>query len=92
MEKLLSGKQDQGDRELGVSPGGLAFVASQGFPEEIWWLRSDTLDCVLQQRGLGVTYYLPIPRNTFLCQEFSFSHPPFMFPYFIFAICVSLHF
>ena len=67
MEKLLSGKQDQGDRELGVSPGGLAFVASQGFPEEIWWLRSDTLDCVLQQRGLGVAYYLSIPRNTFLC-------------------------
>ena len=32
MEKLLSGKRDQGDRELGVSLGGLAFVASQGVP------------------------------------------------------------
>ena len=30
MEKLFSRKQDQGDRELGVSLGGLAFVASQG--------------------------------------------------------------
>ena len=30
MEKLLSGKQDQCNRELGVSLGGLAFVASQG--------------------------------------------------------------
>jgi len=30
MEKLLSRKQDQCNRELGVSLGGLAFVASQG--------------------------------------------------------------
>ena len=30
MEKLLSGKKDQDDQELGVSLGGLAFVASQG--------------------------------------------------------------
>jgi len=33
VEKLLSGKRDQGDRELGVSLDGLAFVASQGVPE-----------------------------------------------------------
>ena len=33
VEKLLSGKQDQGDRELCVSLGGLAFVASRGVPE-----------------------------------------------------------
>ena len=32
MEKLLSGKPDQGDRELGVSLGGIAFVARQGVP------------------------------------------------------------
>jgi len=30
VEKLFSRKQDQGDRELGVSLGGLAFTASQG--------------------------------------------------------------
>ena len=35
MEKLLSGKKDQDDPELGVSLGGLAFVASQGSPDEI---------------------------------------------------------
>ena len=34
LEKLLSGKRDQGDRELGVSLGGLAFVASQGAPRK----------------------------------------------------------
>ena len=33
VEKLLSGKRDQGDRELGVSLDGLAFVASQGVSE-----------------------------------------------------------
>ena len=32
IEKLLSGKGDQGDRELGVSLGGIAFVARQGVP------------------------------------------------------------
>jgi hypothetical protein len=32
MEKLLSAKRDQGDRKLGVSLGGLAFVASQVVP------------------------------------------------------------
>ena len=30
VEKLLSGKQDQCDRELGMSLGGLALVACQG--------------------------------------------------------------
>ena len=30
VEKLFSGKQDQCDRELGMSLGGLALVASQG--------------------------------------------------------------
>ena len=33
VEKLLSGKRDQGDRELSVSLDGLAFVASQGVPK-----------------------------------------------------------
>jgi len=33
MEKLLNEKRDQGDRELGMSLGVLAFVASQGVPE-----------------------------------------------------------
>ena len=32
VEKLLSEKRDQGDRELRVIVGGLAFVASQGVP------------------------------------------------------------
>jgi len=33
VEKLLSGKRDQGDQKLGVRLGGLAFVARQGVPE-----------------------------------------------------------
>ena len=33
MEMLLSGKWDQGDQELGVNLGGLAFVARQSVPE-----------------------------------------------------------
>jgi hypothetical protein len=32
VEKLLSRKWDQGDRELGMNLSGLAFVASQGVP------------------------------------------------------------
>ena len=35
MDKLFSGKLGQGDRELGVSLGGLAFVVSQGSTENI---------------------------------------------------------
>jgi len=33
MEKLLNEKRDQGDRELGMSLGVLAFMASQDVPE-----------------------------------------------------------
>ena len=35
VEMVLSGKRDQGDRELSVSLCGLAFVASQGVLEKI---------------------------------------------------------
>jgi len=34
VEKVFIGKRNQGDRELDASLGGLALVASQGFPEK----------------------------------------------------------
>jgi len=52
MEKFHSGKRDQGDRELGVSFGGLVFVASQRFPGRDLVTEKQYLKRVLQQRGL----------------------------------------
>ena len=54
VEKFHSEKRDQGDRELGVSFGGLVFVASQRFPGRDLVTEKQYLNRVLQQRGLAM--------------------------------------
>ena len=75
MEKLFSGKRGQGDRELGVSLGGLAFVASQGSPEEI-----DCREAILSIEcfnnvDVGEPLWQTEPRDISSFREFASSHP-----------------
>lgn len=90
MEKLISGKRDHGDRELGVNLGGQAFVASQCVP------RRDLIAEKQYSRLSASTTWtrgglVPIPRDKSSCREFSSSHSSFTFPHFILATCVPLH-
>jgi hypothetical protein len=64
VEKLLSGGGIKVAKGAWQVPKWLAFVTSQVvLLGETWWSGSNTLVWVLQQRELGVTYCLPIPRG-----------------------------
>ena len=78
MEKVRSVKQDQGDRGDLASLGG----ESRRVSGETWWPRSNTLDRVLQQHGVGVALCLTEPRDKSSCREFAYSNP-YTFSHFI---------
>ena len=62
------------------------------FTEETWLPWSNTLRECFNNVDLVVPLWLTEPRDKSSCREFASTHPLFIFPHFIFAICVSLHF